>query len=64
MTSSRIQDLPVEERPREKAARLGVKGLSTAELLALLLRTGSQGHGAVQTGISLLNRFSGLVFLL
>ncbi|MGI8427155.1 MAG: UPF0758 domain-containing protein, partial [Actinomycetota bacterium] len=36
-------DLPGNERPRERLARLGVGGLSDRELLALVLRTGGRG---------------------
>ena len=40
-------DLPEQERPREKFERLGAEKLSDAELLALILRTGSQNMSAV-----------------
>jgi DNA repair protein RadC len=56
----RIADLPVSERPRERLLDLGAKNLSTAELLAILLRTG-QGKGklsAVGLGQYILNQLS------
>jgi DNA repair protein RadC len=40
----RIADLPLSERPREKLIENGVKTLSAAELIAILLGTG-QGAG-------------------
>ena len=42
--SLRIADIPSSERPRERLLALGAKNLSTAELIAMLLRTG-QGAG-------------------
>jgi DNA repair protein RadC len=42
--SLRVADLPTSERPRERLLHHGVKHLSTAELLAILLGTG-QGQG-------------------
>lgn len=42
--SLRIADLPLSERPRERLMAYGPQSLSTAELIAILLRTG-QGQG-------------------
>ncbi len=56
----RITDLAVEERPRERLARLGAQSLSNAELLAILLRVGIAGENAVQVGQRLLQHFGGL----
>jgi DNA repair protein RadC len=56
----RIADLPAEERPRERLARLGPQALSTAELLAILLRVGVPGENAVQVGQRLLSAFKSL----
>jgi DNA repair protein RadC len=56
----RIIDLPENERPRERLIAFGVKSLSNAELLAILLATG-QGKGklsAVGLGQYLLNQLS------
>ncbi len=55
-----IKDLRVEERPRERLARLGPKSLSTAELLAILLRVGMVGETAVQVGQRLLQTYGGI----
>lgn len=59
----RITDLELSERPRERLARLGPQALSTAELLAILLRVGVAGENAVQLGQRLLQNFDGLVGL-
>jgi len=59
----RITDLAADERPRERLARLGPQALSTAELLAILLRVGVRGENAVQVGHRLLKTFNGLTGL-
>jgi len=59
----RIQDLPSEERPRERLLRLGPGALSNEELLALLLRTGIPGESALDRARSLLATHGGLVGL-
>lgn len=56
----RITDLATEERPRERLAMLGANVLSTAELIAILLRTGIEGMNAVQLAQGLLNEMGGL----
>ncbi len=43
-----IKDLPERERPQEKLMYSGPESLSTAELLALLLRNGTANRSAVQ----------------
>jgi hypothetical protein len=59
-TLYRIQDLPAGERPRERLTATGPQALSTAELIAVLLRTGGRGHGALQTAQTLLQQTGGL----
>lgn len=53
----RITDLDEVERPRERLARLGAANLTTAELLAILLRVGVRGENVVQVAQRLLNAF-------
>ncbi|AFZ36218.1 DNA replication and repair protein RadC [Stanieria cyanosphaera PCC 7437] len=56
----RIADIPASERPRERLVSLGVKSLTTAELLAILLSTG-QGKGklsAIGLGQHILQQLS------
>lgn len=40
----RIKELPSDERPREKLRERGPESLSIAELLAIIVNTGSQGE--------------------
>jgi len=50
--------------PREKMLRFGVDALSDAELLALFLRTGSQGKNVLTLARDLLQHFGSLYALL
>lgn len=43
----RISETPVTDRPRERLFRLGSGALTTSELLAILLSTGSSGSSAI-----------------
>jgi DNA repair protein RadC len=47
MSSLKIQEMPEQDRPREKLARLGSSALSDSELIAILLRVGVRGTNAV-----------------
>jgi DNA repair protein RadC len=42
-----VREWPESERPREKLARSGASALSTAELLAIILRTGTAREDVV-----------------
>lgn len=55
-----IKEMSEEERPKERLAKLGPQSLSTAELLAILLRVGLVGETAVQAGQRLLQTFGGI----
>jgi len=55
-----IKDLPEEERPRERLLQHGPAALSTAELLAILLRTGRRGENALQLAHRILQHCEGL----
>ena len=63
MSTYRITDLAASERPRERLAKLGPGALSTAELIAILLRVGIPGENAVQVGQRLLQTFNGIAGL-
>src|SRR6266568_1778392 len=52
--SRRVLDLPPEERPRERLARHGASALSSRELLALLVGTGSRRASALDVADGLL----------
>ncbi|MBM3126698.1 MAG: DNA repair protein RadC, partial [Chloroflexi bacterium] len=56
----RIMDLQESDRPRERLASLGPQALTSAELIAILLRVGVKGESAVAVGQRLLSRFGGL----
>lgn len=43
-----IKELSVDDRPREKLVRQGAVGLSNSELLAILIRTGTQEKSALR----------------
>ena len=55
-----IRDWPADERPREKLLLRGAAALSDAELLAILLRTGTAGQSAVDVAREVLTRFQSL----
>lgn len=59
-----IKDLPCEERPRERLLRLGAESLSLAELIAIIIRTGTHTQSAVQISEQLLSVFGGIQPLL
>lgn len=46
--SNTIKDMYQEDRPYEKCERFGAQNLTDAELLAVLLRTGTQGENSLQ----------------
>lgn len=60
----KIKGLPREERPREKLLFYGKEALSTAELLAILLRSGTKEKSAIELAqeILALNE-NGILFL-
>jgi len=55
----KIKDLPKVDRPREKLEKYGPGRLSDSELLAILLRTGSEGINVVELSSKILRKFSG-----
>ena len=59
-----LKDLPADARPREKLLARGPGALSDAELLALLLRTGTAGRGVLQMAQEVLQTFGGIAGLL
>ncbi len=55
-----LRDLPREERPRERMLRSGAEALSHAELLAILLVTGTRQESALMVAQRLLGQTDGL----
>lgn len=56
----RVKDLPKSLQPREKFDRLGAENLSEADLLALILRTGTTGLNVVELAETLLFKYGSL----
>ena len=55
-----IKHWPEQERPREKLIQHGAGALTDSELLAIFLRTGTQGVSAVELARQVLLQFGGL----
>ncbi len=55
-----VKEWPEDERPRERLLKYGVEGLSDAQLLAIIIRSGRGGRSAVDLGIELLQKFGSL----
>lgn len=55
----KIKDLPEINRPREKLLKYGAEKLSDAELLAILLRTGTKGKSAIEMAEEILKSAGG-----
>lgn len=53
-----IKQWPEDERPRERLLRFGADGLSTAQLLAIILRTGGKDKSALELARELLLHFN------
>lgn len=58
--SPMIRDLSAGDRPRERLMQVGERALSTAELLAITIRTGVGGENVVRLSERLLVHFDGL----
>lgn len=55
-----IYDLPKEDRPRERLAKFGAESLSTVELIALILGSGTKSQPVLQLAHEILRRFGTL----
>jgi DNA repair protein RadC len=55
-----VREMPEEDRPRERLARLGPEALRDAELIAVLFRTGTREMGAVALAERLIRHFGDL----
>lgn len=51
-----VKELPESEKPYEKCLRYGAGSLSDAELLAVIIRTGTKGKKSVEVAQELLSR--------
>lgn len=50
-----IRDIPISERPRERAIREGVEVLSNIELLSIIIRTGTKNKSVYDLSREILN---------
>ncbi len=57
---SHLRKWPETERPRERLIKHGAQSLSDAQLLAIVLRTGSNRKNVIDTAMELIQRFGGL----
>lgn len=55
-----VKEMPENERPRERLAHFGPQALSSAELLAIILRVGTSGENVLAMATRLISRFGGL----
>src|SRR6202453_5170351 len=60
MPGGSMREVPPAERPRERLLNLGAEALKTAELLAILLRTGTTGRPVIELAEFLLTHFGSL----
>jgi DNA repair protein RadC len=56
----RIADIAKDDRPRERLLSQGAEALSRAELLAILLRVGTERENAIELAQHILKDFNGL----
>lgn len=59
----KVKDLPLDDRPREKLILRGAQNLSDAELMAILLRTGTKDESVIVVAQKLLKEFGNLAVL-
>ncbi|MCH7972860.1 MAG: DNA repair protein RadC [Bacteroidetes bacterium] len=58
-----VKELPVDDRPREKLKLRGEQSLTDAELLAILLRTGTKGKSVITLAQELISTYGNLAKL-
>lgn len=63
ITNLSIKDIPQNDRPRERLLKYGPEVLSNAELLAVIIRTGTKNQNALNLAQSILSKSNGLRFL-
>ena len=51
-----VKELPESEKPYEKCLHYGAEYLSDAELLAVIIRTGTSGKQSIEVAQEILNR--------
>lgn len=59
-----VREMPVSDRPRERLQYYGPEALQTAELLAIILRTGTTKDNVIEMATRLLSKYGGLAGLM
>jgi len=59
----KVKDLPLDDRPREKLILRGAQSLSDAELIAILLRTGTKSNSVIGVAQNLMAEHTNLAVL-
>ena len=63
ISPSRVCDLPADSRPREMMERVGAEKLANADLLAVLLGSGTRGFSVLDVARELLKKYGTLTAL-
>ena len=53
--SSKINNIPISERPRERFKKYGKENLQTSELLSIILSSGTKDHSVIELSNNILN---------
>jgi len=59
-----VHDIAPDDRPRERLQKLGADTLSTSDLLAIILRTGTQRENVMELATKLMIKYGGLAGLM
>ncbi len=59
-----VREMPISDRPRERLQYYGPETLQTAELLAIILRTGTTQENVIELANKLLQKYGGLAGLM
>lgn len=59
----KVKEMPIDEKPREKAIRYGIESLSNRELMAILLRNGYAGVSVLELSDHVLQKANGIANL-
>jgi len=60
---AKVKDLPIDDRPREKLLLRGAQSLTDAELIAILLRTGTKGKSVITMAQEIIQKETNLAQL-
>ena len=55
-----VHDIPIDDRPRERLQKYGADTLTTSDLLAIILRTGTQKDNVIEMASKLVAKYGGL----